>query len=208
MRLLVLGANGRTGIEVIDLALARGHEVTAFVRSPKKIARADAKLRVVEGDPHDAALLASALAGHDAVLSALGPRPREAMTRTTLLGDCTASTVEAMRRASTRRLLVVSSALLFPGGGVGAGFFRWLIRSHVRDCAAMEEQLRASALDWTIARPPRLVDARYEEYRAEDDALPGGMTLGSQLSWRAVATFLIDAVDDARYVRKTVGICR
>src|SRR5512140_3159554 len=74
MRFFILGANGRTGSELIDLSLARGHQLTAFVRSPEKITRQDGRLRVVKGDPHDPEAMARAMKGHDAVLSALGPK--------------------------------------------------------------------------------------------------------------------------------------
>src|SRR5436190_1440109 len=81
------------------LALERGHVVTAYVRSPRKIACRDAALSVVEGDPLRADRLAQALPGHDAVLSAVGPPPRDAFRKSTLLAECAASTVAAMRSA-------------------------------------------------------------------------------------------------------------
>src|SRR6266540_6835666 len=77
-QLFIIGATGKTGTQLIDIALARGHEVTAFVRSPDKITREHPLLRVVPGDPLDADALARALPGHDAVLSALGVPPRRA----------------------------------------------------------------------------------------------------------------------------------
>jgi hypothetical protein len=70
----------------------------------------------------------------------------------------------------------------------------------------MEAAVEASRVDWTIARPPRLVATRDEGYRAQEGALPDGLTLTAKLSWRAVAAFLLDALDDGRYVRKVVGI--
>jgi putative NADH-flavin reductase len=76
MRLFLIGANGRTGTEIIDLARTRGHEVTAFVRSPQKLTPAGS-LTVVQGDPLRSETIAAALPGHDAVLSAIGPHPRE-----------------------------------------------------------------------------------------------------------------------------------
>src|SRR5690348_13181469 len=105
-RMFVLGATGRTGKELVEIALARGHRVTAFVRSPARITRRDPRLTVVKGDPRNVDELTRALPGHDAVLSALGPRPREAMTRTTLLEEGASSAVAAMRRAGVRRFLV------------------------------------------------------------------------------------------------------
>src|SRR6516165_546764 len=102
MRLFVLGATGRTGVELLDLALAR-HQVTAFVRSPEKITRRDPGLTIVKGDVHRPEEVATALAGHDAVISALGPAPRQAIFGTTLMQDSATSTLRAMQTAGVRR---------------------------------------------------------------------------------------------------------
>src|SRR4030081_2016471 len=113
MRLFILGATGGTGRQLIDQALTRGHQVTAFVRSPEKL-KVREGLSVQQGDPRDTAALTAALPGHDAVLSALGPPgPR----RSTILSDSARSTVSAMQSAGIRRLLVVSAAILFEDMG-------------------------------------------------------------------------------------------
>src|SRR5207244_9127462 len=78
MRLFILGANGKTGTQLVDLALARNHQVTAFVRSPEKITRRHPNLQVLHGDPRNVHEMARVLPGHDAVLSALGVRPPQA----------------------------------------------------------------------------------------------------------------------------------
>jgi putative NADH-flavin reductase len=208
MRLFVLGATGRTGVELLDLALADGHEVTGFVRSPGKIVRVEKTLRVSRGDPRSAAQMAPVLAGHDAVLSALGPAPLDAMTRTTVLRDCAASTLAAMKLAGVKRLVIVSSAVLFPGGGAPAALVRWLLHSHVEDMAEMEARIRASEVAWTIARPPRLVAGRDERYRALDGALPPGGFVTARVSRRAVARFMLDCLQEGRSVHGTVGVCR
>jgi putative NADH-flavin reductase len=207
MRLFVLGATGRTGVELLDLALPR-HQVTAFVRSPEKISRRDAHLEVVRGDVRNTGEMVAFMGGHDAVISALGPAPRDAMFGTTLMQDSARSTLSAMKTAGVRRLLVVSSALLFPEGGLAVGFFRALIGNHVRDSKRMEELVAASELDWTIARPPRLVMTREEGYSAEENGLPGGLTVRAAMSWRAVAAFLMDAVEGNLYARRIVGLVR
>jgi len=208
-RLFILGATGRTGRELVDIALTRGHQVTAFVRSPAKVTRRDPRLTVVKGDPRNADELSRTMPGHDAVLSALGPLPREAMTRTTLLEESASSAMTALLRSGVRRFLVVSSAMLFPGGGPVAALLRLMLRPHVRDLKAMEERVSAAAIEWTIARPPRLVAANDERYRAQPGGLPPGATLVSGvLSWRAVAVFLLDAVESGRHQREIVGICR
>ena len=75
MKIIIFGASGRTGLPLVTQALAAGHNVTAFVRNPNKIQISHAKLRVVQGDLDDAESIEAAIAGHDAVLSALGPIP-------------------------------------------------------------------------------------------------------------------------------------
>ncbi len=203
MRLFILGASGKTGTQLIDLALARNHEVTAFVRSPEKITRQHPLLNLQRGDPHSADALASALPGHDAVLSALGVRPPQAFRPHTLVEDCAASTVAAMTRAGVRRLVLVSVAVLFPEKGLRFAFFRWLLTQIVRDLAAAEQIVRATSLDWTIARPPRLVNGPDKAYRSRRDALPAG---GFSMSFRAVAAFMLDAVEQRTHVREIVGL--
>ncbi|HEY8089255.1 MAG TPA: NAD(P)H-binding protein [Polyangiaceae bacterium] len=206
-RLFVLGATGRTGVELLDLALARGHSVTAFVRSPGKITRRDGRLAVVEGRLDDAGSMASAMAGHDAVVSVLGPTPWQGISSgTTLMRDSTVTALEAMERARVKRLLVVSSALLFPESGPALAFFRWLISHHIQDLRAMETALEKSGTDWTAARPPRLVMTRDEAFTAADGAFPGRLSAGISMSWRAVAAFLVDAVERGLHARQVVGV--
>jgi putative NADH-flavin reductase len=203
MRLLILGANGKTGRQLVDLALARGHQVTAFVRSPAKVARRHPQLDVRKGDPHSVDDLAIALSGHDVVLSALGVRPPEAFRPHSLVEDCAASTVAAMTRAGVKRLVLVSAAILFPEKGLLFAFFRRLLKHVARDLGAAELIVRATSLDWTIARPPRLVDRTDEAYRSREDALPPG---GLSMSFRAVAAFMLDAVEGHAHVREIVGL--
>jgi putative NADH-flavin reductase len=206
MQLFVLGATGRTGTQILDLALARGHEVTAFVRSPDKLARRE-RLTVVAGDPRDTAALATALPGHHAVLSALGPPAREALRRgSALLTECAAATVAAMTTAGVARLAIVSAGVLFPEPrGITFAFFRWLLRHHARDLATMEAIVDGSGLAWTIVRPPRLVEVADDAYRAERDALPAPVRT---TSFRAVAAFMLDAVERRAHIAEIVGVSR
>jgi uncharacterized protein YbjT (DUF2867 family) len=145
MRLFVLGATGRTGSEIVNLALTRGHQVTAFVRSPQKLSPAGS-LAIVRGDPRDPQSMAAALPGHEAVLSAIGPPPREALRPSTLVTDCARATVAAMTASSVARLAIVSAAVLFPDKGFYFAFFRWLTKHHARDLRGMEAIVRASGL--------------------------------------------------------------
>jgi putative NADH-flavin reductase len=203
MRLFILGANGKTGTQLIDLALARGHEVTAFVRSPAKITRRHPLLQVQRGDPHSTDELASALPGHDVVLSALGVRPPQAFRPHTLVEECAASTVAAMTRSGVSRLVLVSAAVLFPEKGLRFAFFRWLLTHVMRDLGTAEEIVRATPLDWTIVRPPRLTDRPEDTYRSRRDALPVD---GFSMSFRGVAAFMLDAAEQHTHVHEIVGL--
>jgi putative NADH-flavin reductase len=203
LRFFLLGATGHIGTQAVDLALARGHEVTAFVRSPQKIARNHRALTVIKGDPLSAPQVAEVLPGHDAVVSSLGPSPREAFRPSTLLAECAASTVAAMSAAGVGRLAIVSAAVLFADRRLAFVFFRWLLKHHARDLVAMESVVQASGIDWTIARPPRLVASLDAGYESARDALPGR---GWTASYRAVAAFLLDSVEQHRHSREVVGL--
>src|SRR5262249_27078116 len=152
---------------LLDLGLARGHHLTAFVRSPDKLGQRHPRLTVVKGNPLQAKEVARVLPDHDAVLSALGPRPGDASPRSTFLASGAAATVAAMRTAAVHRLAVVSTALLFPGGGPLVNLGRFLLRPHLLDSQVMEDTVRSSGLGWTVARPPRLVESPDASYRAE-----------------------------------------
>ena len=202
--LFVIGGTGNTGSQVVELALERGHRVTAFVRSPRKMRVQHSALTVLEGDPLNAEQLARALPGHHAVLSALGPSAREAFRPSTLLAEGAASTVNAMKTAGLRRLAIVSAALLFSDRRLTFRFFQWLLRQHIRDLTAMEAVVHQSSLDFTIARPPRLVQTAESAYRAERDAFP--VDAPAVMSFRGVAHFLLDSVQQPQLFRATVGL--
>jgi putative NADH-flavin reductase len=201
MRLFILGATGGTGRQLIGQALARGHQVTAFVRSPEKLGARQQGLSVQQGDPRDAAALNLALSGHDAVLSALGPPgPR----RSTILRDSARSTVSAMQSAGIRRLLIVSAAILFEDMGVLAALLRrTLLRNVVVGSGEMEQIVTASNLEWTIVRPPRLTNAPPTgRYQVADNRYPPGK---QTLSRADVAHFLLDELDQRAHLRQIVG---
>jgi putative NADH-flavin reductase len=201
MRLFILGATGGTGRQLIGQALARGHQVTAFVRSPEKLGARQQGLSVQQGDPRDAAALNVALSGHDAVLSALGPPgPR----RSTILRDSARSTVSAMQSAGMRRLLIVSAAILFEDMGVLAALLRrTLLRNVVVGSGEMEQIVAASNLEWTIVRPPRLTNAPPTgRYQIADNRFPPGKRT---LSRADLAHFLLDELDRRAHLRQIVG---
>jgi uncharacterized protein YbjT (DUF2867 family) len=209
MRLFILGATGHTGRQLTDLALKKGHSVTVFVRSPQKLAANGAGLRVVEGSPADIERMAEAMQGHEAVFSTLGPKPGEVFTslskRSWTMEKFAANTSLAMDRAKVRRLVVFSSAGLFPDQNIFVRFLSALARHHMADLRHMEKVVVESPLDWTIVRPVWMGPGEDERYRAEVGALPAG---AMKLSFRALAKCMLETVEGGLYPRQIVGLGR
>ena len=201
MKLFVIGATGRTGREIVQQALERGHYVTAFVRSPESMTLKNDRLTVLTGDAMDENQLFEAMQNHDAVLSALGPR--KVFKPSSLLHDSALATTRAMKRAGVKRLLILSAAAHFPG--IPNRIVSFVLRSHMRDSRAMEEIVQASGLDWTVARPPRLTEEDYTSYRSREGAAP---KMGFTLARKAVAAFMLDAIERQKHFHKIVGIAK
>ena len=113
MKLLVLGATGGTGFEIVRQAIERGHSVTAFVRSPERLKSFGDRITVRRGNLLNAAELESAGKGHDAVLSGFGPRLPVSKADANLLRQFGGALTSAMPQAGVRPLLVESVAFLF-----------------------------------------------------------------------------------------------
>lgn len=206
-RLFVVGATGGVGRAFLDQALAHGHVVTAFVRSPQKLTPRQG-LTIVRGDPFDARAMRDALAlhgGHDAVVSSLGP---PGPGPTTIAGDGAKALVEAMRAAKLRRVVLVGVAVLFERIGLAAAILRrTLLRNVANDSAEMERVVKASDLDWTIVRPPRLTNGPARgHYGVADDVLPGRGGGLASIRRADVAQFLLREIEAPSHVRRVVGI--
>ena len=203
MRLFVLGATGKTGTALVEQGLARGHEVTAFVRSAFREDRKS--LRVVLGDPMDAIALAAELPGHDVVLSALGKR---GLGTASVLSEGASATIEAMRAAGLRRLLIVSSTLQDSNIGLLPRLFaRTLLRNVIKDQRAMEELVTKSELDWTVLRAARLTTgALTGKYSVSDESGRGEFS-DAAMSRKDLASMMLDCAERGDYVKQTVRVC-
>ena len=201
VKLFVIGATGRTGREVVQQALARNHQVTAFVRSPENISLKNERLTVLKGNAMNEKELFRAMQNHDAVVSTLGPR--KVFKPSSMLYDSALATTRAMNRAGVKRLVVLSAAAHFPG--VLNRIASFIMRNHMRDSLAMEAIVRASGLDWTIARPPRLTQEDYITYRTRENAAP---RMGFSVSRKAVAAFMLGAIEQKKHFQQIVGIAK
>ncbi|MUL40588.1 NAD(P)H-binding protein [Streptomonospora sp. PA3] len=183
MNLTLMGATGGVGRAFARQACEAGHSVTALVRDPARLDYSHPRLSVTRADVADADALEGLVAGRDAVVSALGHRGKGPAT---VCRRSAAAAAEAMGRTGVRRLVVVSAAGLVTDEGDGPltrlvvkPLLQRILRDHFADLAAMEETVRASGLDYTIVRPPRLVDRpRTGRYRtAVEISVRGGRNL-------------------------------
>jgi putative NADH-flavin reductase len=206
MKLLVLGATGGIGVEIVRQAVERGHSVTALVRNADALRSFTDRISIRAGNLLDVSALASSIAGHDAVLSAFGPRQPMAKTDAHLLRDFGSALVAAATQAKVPRVLIVSTAFLFrdavfpPAHLVGRLFFPGV----VADATDMEEIVSRSGLDWTLVRPPQLNDKpRTGRYRVREGHLPA---FGFSIGRADVADFMLDTAERRRFARAVVGV--
>ena len=108
-----------------------------------------------------------------------------------------------MNRAGVKRLVVLSAAAHFPG--LLNRIASFIMRNHMRDSLAMEAIVKASVLDWTIARPPRLTQEDCITYRTRENAAP---RMGFSVSRKAVAAFMLEAIEQKKHFQQIVGIAR
>ena len=220
MKLTIIAATGGIGLQLLEQAISAGHDVTAVARNPRNLSPAPARAVVADLASADPAALHPAVAGADAVLSALGPRSK---ADAGVAARGTKVVTQAMQAAGVRRIIVVSAAPIgtVPSPGrphpprhdPGDGFIvRYLadpivkraLREHYADLARMEDILRDSDLDWTAVRPPRLtskpVTGRYRT------ALGQNIRGGLFVSRADVAHYMLSILDQADTFRRTAGI--
>ena len=205
MKLVVLGATGGTGLEIVRYALERGHSVAALVRSPERLKPFWDRIIVKQGDLLNSAELESVIAGRDVVLSAFGPRLPVSKADAHLLQQFAAALTTAMARGRIRRAVVESVAFLFKDSLLPPAYLlgRLLFPRVVADASAMERVFRESDLDWTMVRPPELTDKPFTgRYRVREGHLP---RFGFSISRADVADLMIKLVEDSSSIRKVVG---
>src|SRR5579859_6013190 len=168
MKVVIFGATGPTGRRAVIEALAKGHEVSAFVRDPGRMDVKHDRLKVVQGDALDPNGVEAALAGQEGVLVCLGPRnrsgkgwpPRDIDFR------ATQNILRAMKKQGAKRLVVMTSMGVGDSKGVKSVgnwiFTRVLMPLFLKKVfeakELQEEAVRASDREWVIVRPTGLTN--------------------------------------------------
>ncbi len=204
MKIVVFGASGGTGVQIVEQALAAGHAVTAFVRTPAKLTVQHPNLTVFQGDVLNADQVAQAVQGQDAVISALGPsRPPVSGMMKTAAENITA----AMKQHHVRRLISTT------GAGVRDSQDRPKLIDHaikallglisaevLRDSENNVNVIHATDLDWTIVRFPMLTDGPHTgQYRAGYL----GKDSGARISRADGADFVVNELVEGKWVRQS-----
>ena len=201
MRIAVFGATGGIGAQVVTNALAAGHDVQALVRDPRKLA-GDPRVASVVGDLTDVDAVSRATDGTDAVIWAVGAS-RNAADQVPIFESGARNLVAAMRERGVRRLVALSGAGVTVDGErkpLSGRLMSAVVRvaaRHVYEAKRREyEVFKASDLDWTLVRPPRVVPGP-----ASGRAVTGLELVGSTATQGDVAEAMVRLLEDATCLR-------
>lgn len=205
MKLTIFGASSASGILLVEKALAKGYEVTAFVRDESKLAITDANLRVICGDALSAGDVDSAIQGSNAVLSTLGPKGKPAV----MAAQSTKHIVDAMERQGIRRLVLVSVAgIAVPRDNRGFNLVSALLKRVIKDVYIDREGqlavLEASSLEWVAVRVPRLTDG---PATGSVKAFFGNPSPSMRVTRSDLADFMLEQVSRDEWLRMAPIVC-
>lgn len=205
MKLLILGATGPTGRNLLGQGLDAGHDITTLVRNANRLTITHPRLTSAIGDATDRAALEKAVRGKDAVLSALGAGNS---LRSDIASRAVAALIPALKAQAVSRIVFLSSF------GVGASFldaspiqklaYRTLLRAIFADKAKADAMLRESGLAWTLVYPTLLTEGpRTGRCRAGEHLAMKGM---AKISRADVAQFMLAQLSTNEWVNRTAVI--
>lgn len=208
MKLLIIGATGLTGQQLVKQALQAGHELTILVRDPNKVKITDPNLRVVLGNVLNYDTVLDAVIGQDAVLSALGHK--RFFIPSSILSKGTKNIIKAMEMQQVKRFICITTL------GISDSRFRLglyytlfvipvIVFFYFRDKALQEKIIRNSNLDWTIVRPGQLTNGKWTGKYKHGEKL-GSYILTKMISRANVAHFMLEQLTDVTHIGKATGI--
>lgn len=207
MKLLIFGATGSIGRQVVEQALEQGHSVTAFARTPAQLEIQHPKLKLFPGDVLNFSAVERAMQGQETVVCVLGSGQK---LTGTVRSEGTKHIIQAMEQAGIRRLICQST--LGVGDSWGNLNFYWkyimfgfILRKVFADHQRQERYVRQSQLDWTIVRPGAFVEGvRTGQYR---HGFPGtDKTSKLKISRGDVADFILKQLMSEAYLGKTPSL--
>jgi len=210
MGIILFGATGLTGREILLQALENGHEVKAVVRNPELLKTKHAKLTIIMGDVLNAQAVEEAIAGSDVVISAIGTGTSFSKARkpTTLYSDGFRNIVTAMRKHKIKRFVALLSVGTIPDPNealIHKIMIRPMLKGTYDDMRRAESFLAECVdIDWTGIRPLRLMNTpRTGKYRTGLDILP---PKGVEISRADVAEFMLKQMYTNENLRRYLTI--
>jgi putative NADH-flavin reductase len=204
MKIIVFGASGRTGRELVKQGLDLGHEVTAFVRNPAKLNIAHKNLNVIQGDVINYRDVDNAVKRNDAVISALGASSPFRYDQSIV--DGLVNIIQALHANNISRLIYMSFVGVKQSRNQAGFVIKYiapkLLATEIAGHEAREHLIRKSELNWTIVRPPTLTNGKgIGLYRAGEKLSTGGFTV--TISRSDVADFMLSQLTDNSYLKKS-----
>ncbi len=205
MKLIIFGATGTIGRQLVEQALSQGHQVTAFARKPSAHKLQHPHLTRRAGDVLDRDAVTDAVQGHDAVLIALGSGRKG-----TVRSVGTENVLAAMERCGLRRL--VCQTTLGAGDSRPVLNFFWkhimfglLLRDVYADHEAQEAFIKQRDLDWIIVRPAAFTDGPAGDTYKHGFA-PTAKNLKLKIARAAVADFMLQQLSSDTYLRQSPSL--
>lgn len=207
--ILIFGATGGSGREAVIQALEKGFSVTAVVRNPAAFTLRHDALTIVKGDVLQRSSFEKEMAGKTAVISCLGVGRDFKPTKVYSKGM--ENILAAMHQANVTRLICLSAGALYTYKEMG--FFIRLLAKQVlqrilknpyADLRIMEKTVQASAVDWSIIRPPMLKDKPLTgKYRV---AVGTHLSRPFSINRADLAHYMLGIVHEARTFRSIIDI--
>lgn len=209
--ILLLGSTGRTGKEVLDIALSRGYLVHALVRDREKISFKNQNLKIFQGDTSNPTDLSVAMNGVEAVVSCLNISRKndfpwsDLRTPPSFLSVTMRIIIQVAKQNGVKRLIFTSAWGVADSRPFIPSWFAWLIDNSNISAAYLEHErqealVKASNMDWTIVRPVGLVNsscARPTRVFLENEGKPS-----LTISRRNTAVFLLDTLEGGNYIKQ------
>jgi putative NADH-flavin reductase len=207
MNLLIFGASGATGHELVREALSQEHCVTAFTRNPSKLKIKHDKLKVIQGDIINYQSVEGAIKGHDAVFSALGAASPFKYDQSVV--DGVNNIIKAMETNGVDRFIYMSFVGVKESRNTAGFVIKYiapkLLSTEVAGHEAREKMIKASQLKWTIVRAPTLSNGkRTAQFRSGEGITSKGFTV--MISRADVADFMLRQLTDDTFIGKTPSV--
>ncbi|WP_027955842.1 NAD(P)-dependent oxidoreductase [Halobacillus kuroshimensis] len=201
MKIVVFGSTGGTGKAFVEQALESGHDVTAFLRNPHKLGINHERLNRVQGDARNEEDVCQAVLGQEAIVSCLGSESLKDRSTLTIM---TENILTASAQHNIKRLLYVASAGLYNEiPGLTGWMSRMILKNVLHDHRRAVNAIIAADMDYTIARPMRLLDGPVTGNYRTSETVPQD---GRSISRGDVAHFLLHALEEDTYVKETTGL--